>query len=717
MLHRLLFLPELGRLGAEARAAASGIWRGILALQPTPRRFPLAALAAVGIAVGCAAAAARAQTLDPGIFGDVDRATRDVLQFLDRGPGGNVIGEMMLVFNGGVLLLAAALLIWHTVTGAVDTARQGRWGFGGWEILRIVAAVALMAPLPGGYNAAQHAALGLARLGGDFATAVWRPFATRIVGFGGAVLPDPHSGAWRAALGRMLMAETCMHVANEQARLAADRPYVATRDETAGTSRIRHYDGQGRGMPADLCGKVTYAGVGDPGPAGIAARGHRTALETLRPAVRELAEALGRHYVPGSPAYGQPLPPPAAALEDRGIAAAYAATLDVELRRAQDAETRALQSALADDARTATWLSAAAFFNTIAARIGQFQHAALTAPSVSAPLASLANWSPQADAAVKVLTTALAGSDFQPVRFAAAAGAGGSLPGASGSDPGLVNGLFDWIDLDAVQIADTGNPIADVAGFGHQLLSRALIAIGTLTAAATGSGLLESIPFVGRGLDVFESSWAVADAFVTALIGILLVSGLVLAYLVPAVPFLRFLFGILSWLLQVVSAVLAVTVFCAGHVTRGDADRLATSLTRQGWLFLPALVLRPPLMIFGLILGHFAFVAIVSLFNGVWTPLLRDVRASDGLGPVAYLAYLAIYVMVVYALVNASFKLIDLLPSVVMRWLGGGDAAGDDGADRVGGIAAAGFGRMSGLRVGMRARGARAALPSSGGGR
>ncbi len=714
MLFRLLFLPELSRLGAEAGLAAGTVWRGLLALQRPPRSRPLAALAAGALAAGCAAAAARAQAIDPGIFGDVDRATRDVLRFLDQGPGGNVIGEMMLVFNGGLLLLAGALLVWHTVAGTVDTARQGRWGFGGWEILRIVAAVALMAPLPGGYNAAQHAALGLARLGGDFATAVWRPFATQIVGFGGVVLPDPHSGAWRAALGRLLMAETCLRVANEQARLAGDAPYVATRDARAGDAAIRHYDGQGRGMPEDLCGRVTYAGVGGSGPAGIAARGHRTALETLRPAVRELAERLGGHYVPGNPAYGQPVPSPAAALENRGIADAYAATLDIELRRAQDAETRALQTALSDDARTSTWLSAAAFFNTVASRIGQFQHAALTAPSVSAPLASLSRWSPQADAAVKVLTTALAGSDYQPVQFAAAAGAGGSLPGASGSDPALVNGLFDWIDLDAVRIADTGNPIADVAGFGHQLLSRALIAIGTLTAAATGSGLLESIPFVGRGLDVFQSSWQVADAFVTTLIGILLVCGLVLAYLVPAIPFLRFLFGILAWILQVVAATLAVTVFAAGHVTRGDGDRLSTPMTRQGWLFLPALVLRPPLMVFGLILGHFAFVAAVALFNGVWVPLLRDTRASDGLGPVAYLAYLAIYTMIVYALVNASFKLVDMLPAAVMRWLGGGDDGGGDGADRVSGIASAGFGRMAGLRVAARGRGA--ALPGRGGG-
>ena len=84
----------------------------------------------------------------------------------------------------------------------------------------------------------------------------------------------------------------------------------------------------------------------------------------------------------------------------------------------------------------------------------------------------------------------------------------------------------------------------------------------------------------------------------------MLVAGLVLAYLLPAIPFIRFLVGILTWLITVLEALLAVTIFLAAHVTREDSERLATSSTRMGWLFLPGLVLRPALMISGLILGY-----------------------------------------------------------------------------------------------------------------
>ena len=78
----------------------------------------------------------------------------------------SAVGDMLFAFNAGVLVLAGFLLVWHAAAGTVDTAREGRFGFGAWAIVRIVAAIALMAPLPGGLNGAQHAVVGLAHLGG-----------------------------------------------------------------------------------------------------------------------------------------------------------------------------------------------------------------------------------------------------------------------------------------------------------------------------------------------------------------------------------------------------------------------------------------------------------------------------------------------------------------------------------------------------------------------
>ena len=728
---RFLFAPELGRPLADALRSASVLLRRVEVGRPAkpavcegtaspPGPVPsrsartrglLVLLAVLGLAgLGLAAVPppepAAAQSIDRGLFGDADRATRDVLAFLG-GLGRarpSAVGDMLFAFNAGVLVLAGFLLVWHAAAGTVDTAREGRFGFGAWAIVRIVIAVALMAPLPGGMNGAQHAVVGLAHLGGDFANAVWKPFSEEALAESRPIVPRPREALWRAAISRTLIAETCLRAANRSAALAGDDPYVEIdEDEDDGTVTL-HYDGEGGGMPDDMCGAIRFSGLDADGAPGLAAEGHRRALTQLLPEIRAVAADLAAHYVPGTPLYGRPLPDIDGLLSRQDLAGAYASVLDDALTRAASEERETLARVVAEDAREASWMAAASFFNTIAHRAGLFQAAAHNVPSAALPVPSLDEWVPAADAAVKGVAAQLARSrHYHPMLLSAATAGAGALP-AAGGDGGMVSGLLEFIDLDSVIVADSGNPIADLAALGHGLLNAALAAIAALMGAATGSGLLESIPFIGKGLDVFESAWQVSDALVSTLLGLLIIAGAVLAYVLPALPFIRFLFGILGWILNVAIAVLAVTVFAAAHVTREDGNRLTVQATRQGWLFLPALILRPPLMLLGLILGYFVFLAAIGLFNEVWLPQMRDAGASGGLGPVGFLAMLALYTIIAYGLMNASFKLIDLLPAAVLDWIGGRAGAGDDGGERVGGAAVGGIGRMGALRIGARAR-------------
>ena len=740
---RFLFAPELGRPLADALRSAAVLRRladvafrpgrpllaGVKAegfgqaadgIREAGSRKPdsparsgllwlvlLLAFAGLGLAVMPPPDPAAAQSIDRGLFADTDSTTRDVLSFLG-GLGRDrpsAVGDMLFAFNAGVLVLAGFLLIWHAVAGVVDTAREGRFGFGAWAIVRIVAAIALMAPLPGGMNGAQHAVVGLAHLGGDFANAVWKPFSEDALAESRPIVPRPREALWRAAISRSLIAETCASAANGSAALAGDDPYVEIREEEDDGIASLHYDGEGGGMPDDMCGAIRFSGLDADGAPGLAAGGHRRALTGLMPAVRSIAARLAAHYVPGTPLYGRPLPDIDGLLAAQDLAGSYARVLDEALTRAATEERETLARVVAEDAQEASWMAAASFFNTIAHRVGLFQAAAHNVPAVDLPTPSLAEWAPAADAAVKGVAAQLARSrDYHPMLLSAATAGAGALPAAGGDGGGMVSGLVEFIDLDSVIVADSGNPIADLAALGHGLLNAALASVAALMGAATGSGLLESIPFIGKGLDVFESAWQVSDALVSTLLGLLIVAGAVLAYVLPAIPFIRFLFGILGWILNVAIAVLAVTVFAAAHVTREDGNRLTVQATRQGWLFLPALVLRPALMLLGLILGYFVFLAAIGLFNQVWLPQMRDAGASGGLGPVGFLAMLALYVIVAYGLMNASFKLIDLLPGAVLDWIGGRAGAGDDGGERAGGTAVAGISRVGAVRIGARFR-------------
>ena len=488
---RFLFAPELGRPIAEAlrsaavlRALIEAAWRrGPPAARRnagSPSRSGLwwlvliVAVAGAGIAAVPPPDPAFGQSIERGLFADSDSATREVLSFLGglgadtrAGDRPSAVGDMLFAFNAGVLVLAGFLLVWHAAAGVVDTAREGRFGFGAWAIVRIVVAVALMAPLPGGMNGAQHAVVGLAHLGGDFANAVWRPFSEEALAESRPIVPRPREALWRAAISRTLIAETCMRTANESAAQAGDDPYVEIDDDDDDGIAWFSYDGEGGGMPDAMCGAVRFSGLEADGAPGIAAQGHRRALTALMPAIRTIAGRLAAHYVPGTPVYGRPLPDIDALLSGQDLAGAYADVLDDALTRAASEEQQALAEVVAEDAREASWMAAAGFFNTIAHRVGLFQAAAHNVPSVALPVPSLDEWVPAADAAVKGVAAQLARSSrYHPMLLSAADAGAGALPASGDGDGGMVSGLLEFIDLDSVIVADSGNPIADLAALG-----------------------------------------------------------------------------------------------------------------------------------------------------------------------------------------------------------------------------------------------------------
>ena len=186
------------------------------------------------------------------------------------------------------------------------------------------------------------------------------------------------------------------------------------------------------------------------------------------------------------------------------------------------------------------------------------------------------------------------------------------------------------------------------------------------------------------------------DGIVTMVLMALLIGGAVLAYLVPALPFIRFLFGLLVWILAVVEAFIAMTVWLAAQTARTEGSGLTTNSTVGGLVTLAGVVLRPPLMILGLIVGYLVFTVVIELFNAIWLTQMRGSAGEIGPGIIQYAVFVALYVMIAYGLLNASLKLIEMLPDAVMNWIGG-RASGVSEADRMIGVATGSTGRLGGV--------------------
>ncbi len=727
---RFVFLPEIARSVAEISAAARRIKGLAGALKPPPRTGPLrwrrlldrrmrarAVIAGVLIATGLLlllAAPVSAQTaIDPTLFQTADDETRAILGFVHRltgEAGSTVLGTMFLLFNAGVLVLAGLLLLYHVVAGTLDTARLGRWGFGGWQIVRVVTAVALMAPLAGGLNGGQHIVLGLANLGGDFATEVWSPFTDDILEPTRSIVPNRGGAALRSTIARVLVAEVCTAAANATSlQPMVERVTVSEGFPERTTTR---YAGIAGDVPPEACGAIVYEGYGLPGldgflvwpwedgadpppvdhelaqlAAGEVPAAHFHALNSeLGPRIRALAEELASHYIPGTPAYGTPLPDANATLRGSGLEDRYAAIVGAALRSSRTHQDQAMRELSHAYAEHTSWLWAASFFHVLAWQTGRFETASAATPEVRLPGDLVGSFSPPAAAAAGGILTWLTASAFSPVPAAATAAL---EQGTVSHRPlAIVTSLIHVIPIDWTVMASPDNPILSLASLGFWLITGALASITALAGVAVLNNTTRAVPLVGDALDVFSAAWPVLDGFVTLLLTTMLIAGLVLAYLLPAIPFIRFLFGILTWLVTVIEALLAITIFLAAHVTREDSERLLTGSTRLGWLFLPGLVLRPVLMVFGLVLGYFAFKAIISLLNAVWVPLMQTSHAQAAASPLGFLAMLAIYTIVAYGACNAAFKLIDLMPGHILTWIGGQAGLDAGGTEGVGGVAA-----------------------------
>jgi len=633
-----------------------------------------------------------------------DPGTRELLHFLHTGSSSG-LGAMFRVFNGVMLFLVCVLILYRVGVGVLETARTGRAAITGWQVLLATLAIGLTAPLPAsGLGGAQHILLRLTDVSGALGTAVWRNFAVTAItgdrlGVSGTVRLPP---GFRTMLGSVLVSETCAYTANRVAARAGDDPYIRI-NANHGSRAIRFsYDGTRWFIPNGLCGTITIRRQKADADAatGRAGEAHHAALLAVIGDLREAAADLGQRFIPGTEGYGQPLPSATAWLAERGIEQRYRDHLTRGLASAASTRHSSLVRTVEDAARTQGWIGAGGFFNAIALHDTLFHEAAADLPVTKAPSRAINLHVPVAAGAVTAISNWLEGADLVP-----GDPDGTGHPGLRVSDPdgGMIGELMTSTFGDGRFLSDNTDPFGDLISLGNWLIAGVLTMIATLSATAIASNTTDAVPIIGDALNVFPAIWSVAGPPLMLVLLMLIVVGITLAYLLPLIPFIRFLFGIITWLVALAEALIAMPLFMAAHLAADGADgrgSLTPAATRYGYALVLQAILRPPLMIFGLILGYLIFVAGAGLLSTLLGPHTDAVFSRSG-NWFAPLVYLVLHAMIAYAIANAAFKTIDIIPARVVGWIGVHTAGADgDGAADSQRSLGAGVGRIEGLRPG-----------------
>jgi hypothetical protein len=229
------------------------------------------------------------------------------------------------------------------------------------------------------------------------------------------------------------------------------------------------------------------------------------------------------------------------------------------------------------------------------------------------------------------------------------------------------HGLFDAISNNTV------HPLAQLVAMGRVLTEGSIISI------FAGGGL--SLAGIGSKSGEGRAVVAAAGSFLVS-IGLLAISlGFILFYVIPFLPFLYFFFAVGGWVKGVFEAMLGVPLFALAHI-RIDGEGLPGQAAMNGYFLLLEILLRPFLIVCGLVASIILLTAQVNILHDIWPLITTNIMGTNetaaplaGPGGIEFIRsktteffYTIIYTIVVFLLAMASFKMIDAVPNYVLRW-------------------------------------------------
>lgn len=238
------------------------------------------------------------------------------------------------------------------------------------------------------------------------------------------------------------------------------------------------------------------------------------------------------------------------------------------------------------------------------------------------------------------------------------------------------------------QNAEEGvHPLAQIVAIGRGMMDSAIRNLGYAGVAA-GVSIFMGPHMSGIGM--------AASGFLTSAAFLAISIGFILYYVVPFLPFIYFFFAVGNWVKGIFEAMVGVPLWALAHL-RIDGQGLPGDAAMTGYYLILEIFLRPILIIFGMLAGISIFSAQAIVLHEIWQLVTSNLTgfdassATDGeeTGAMRYLRntvdqifFTVIYAIIIYMLGMSSFKLVDLIPNHILRWMGAnvqtfGDQSGD----------------------------------------
>ncbi len=358
-----------------------------------------------------------------------------------------------------------------------------------------------------------------------------------------------------------------------------------------------------------------------------------------------------------------------------------------------------------NSAKANGWIFAGALYYQLANSNSEMVRGSVTSLTWSPPSASTGTRNNIA--AAQFLAAAVSG-DYSQGAATQAAG-GGSFNGLSGTLTQPITSNFKT----TVTTQPGVNPLLMLQLFGSLLLLIAqvtfLLMVALILAAGTLSDL--NVMVLGTGLtnNPTEAPVIMLTVFLVPLfwgaMALMVSIGALLSIYTPLLPFIYFTFGAIAWIIGVIEAMVAGPLVALGIISPSGHHEIMGK-AEPAILLLFNLFLRPTLLIFGLMIAMTLALVLCNFVNGTFGYVVLNWLYPIPPSFLTLVFILVAYVMIILAVLNKAFSVINFIPQQVIRWIGGSPESIETPTDSIrGGIeSAAGQtgGGMSG--VGGRAK-------------
>ncbi|MFN7114268.1 MAG: DotA/TraY family protein [Alphaproteobacteria bacterium] len=147
-------------------------------------------------------------------------------------------------------------------------------------------------------------------------------------------------------------------------------------------------------------------------------------------------------------------------------------------------------------------------------------------------------------------------------------------------------------------------------------------------------------------------------------------AGAMISFYIPVLPLIRTTFAAMTWIISVFEAVAMVPIAALNFLTSVGEGMGA----REVWILWLNVLLRPVLVVIGYVGATLVFNAFAIYFSTNFANGMAALYSGTMSGItmfMSYLAYTVIYVGAIYTAANTTFKMLDMIPDAMMRWIGG----------------------------------------------